>query len=64
MRSSQMYLAMVLEGPGRLERPEASRTRIYISTKVAEDSAFPFKPGDRLVVRIDGKRLVVEKTRP
>lgn len=58
-----MYVAMALEGPGRLERPEANRTRIYISTSVAGDSAFPFKPGDKLSLRIDGKRLIVEKAK-
>lgn len=54
---------MALEGPGRLERPEASRTRIYVSAKVAEDSAFPFKRGDKLFIRIDGKRLVIERAK-
>lgn len=63
MRLGLMYVVMALEGPGRLERPEANRTRLYISTKVAEDSAFPFKPGDQLVVRIDGRRLIVEKAK-
>lgn len=54
---------MALEGSGRFLRYERSRTLIYISTKVCEDSNFPFKPGDELRIRIDpkGKRLVVER---
>ncbi len=34
---------------------------VYIPTSVAKDSAFPFKPGEEVIVRIDGKRLVIEK---
>jgi hypothetical protein len=26
-----------------------------------KDSTFPFMPDDRLTIRIDGKRLVIEK---
>jgi hypothetical protein len=37
-----------------------SRTLVYISKKVVDDSAFPFEPGQELVVRIEGKRLVIE----
>lgn len=58
--------AMALEGKGRLHQSEASRTLVYISQKVANDSAFPFASGDELVVRIDANkgRLVIEKARP
>lgn len=54
---------MTLEGDGRLLEPEASKTLIYVSQKVASDSAFPFKTGDPLLVRIDPKneRLIIEK---
>lgn len=54
---------MALEGSGRLLKVEASRTLIYVSQKVASDSAFPFKAGEPLHVRIDpdGRRLVIEK---
>jgi hypothetical protein len=54
---------MVLEAPGRLLHPESSRTLIYVSQKVASDSAFPFEAGDELRIRIDkeNSRLVVEK---
>lgn len=54
---------MVLEGPARLTHYEGSRTMIYISAKVANDSAFPFEKGEELWVTIDtkGKRLVIER---
>jgi hypothetical protein len=28
---------------------------------LVEDSQFPFKPGEPLIIRIDGDRLVVER---
>ena len=56
-----LLLTMALEGSGKVHSPEASRTIIYVSQRVASDSAFPFKPGDELTVRIEGKRLVIEK---
>lgn len=63
MPSGKMFLAMTLEGRGKLARPEGKRTLIYVSAKVASDSQFPFKPGDELLIRIDGKKLVVEKAK-
>jgi len=52
---------MALTGMGRLLDAETSRTLIYISQKVANDSAFPFKSGDQLLITIDSGKLVVEK---
>jgi len=34
---------------------------LYLKQSLVEDSSFPFKPDDRLIVRIEGKRLVVER---
>lgn len=34
---------------------------IYISKKVVDDSAFPFKAGDDVVVEIVGDKLVISK---
>jgi hypothetical protein len=36
---------------------------VYIPTEVAKDSAFPFKPDDKVKVRIDvaNNRLIIEK---
>lgn len=56
---------MALEGPGRVMRTEKTRTMVYITQRVAGDSAFPFRPGDELWVRIDreGGRVVLERAR-
>lgn len=56
---------MALSGKAKLHAPEQSRTILYISQRVASDSAFPFEPGEDLVVRIDkvGKRLIVERAK-
>ena len=53
---------MVLEGDGRFTKPTPIRSMIYVSQKVATDSAFPFEEGQRLRIRIDSKkrRLIVE----
>ena len=34
---------------------------IYLPSTLVTDSAFPFKPKEKLIVRIQGDRLVVEK---
>jgi hypothetical protein len=41
----------------------ASRGRhsINLPTEFVRDSAFPFKPMEELVARIDGERIVIEK---
>ena len=55
-----LWVTMVLEGRGKFLRPERSRMLLYISTKIADDSQFPFEAGQEVWVRIEGKRLVVE----
>ena len=35
--------------------------RIYLPTKLVNDSRFPFKDGEDLVLRIDGRKLVITK---
>ena len=37
--------------------------RIYLPTKLTDDSVFPFKEGDLLMVRVDGRKLVVQRVR-
>jgi hypothetical protein len=37
--------------------------RIYLPTKLTDDSVFPFKEGDLLLVRVDGRKLVVQRVR-
>jgi hypothetical protein len=38
-----------------------SRHTMYLQKNLVEDSAFPFKPGEPLVVRIDGDKLIIER---
>lgn len=52
---------MVLEGSGRLYEHAKGRIVLYISTDLHKDSAFPFKVGDNVRIKIDGKRLIVER---
>ena len=52
---------MVLESSGRFYEHAKGRVVLYISTDLHKDSAFPFKVGDNVKIKIDGKRLVVEK---
>lgn len=35
--------------------------RIYLPTKLTDDSVFPFKEGDILSVRVDGRKLVIQR---
>lgn len=37
--------------------------RIYLPTKLTDDSVFPFKEGDLLLVKVDGRKLVVQRVR-
>lgn len=63
-----MYPQIMIKGVGKvINRPTKTGGKlydkffIYIPISVAKDSAFPFKPGDEVEVRIEGKRLVIEK---
>lgn len=63
-----MVYQFMIEGVGKLiNRPTKTGGKsydkffIYIPTSVAKDSAFPFKPGEEVLVRIEGDRLVIEK---
>jgi hypothetical protein len=37
--------------------------RIYLPTKLTDDSSFPFREGQPLLARVVGERLVVERIR-
>lgn len=57
------------KGKGRfINRPTRTGGRtydkffIYIPTEVARDGTFPFQEGEEVIIRIDNKRLIVEKT--
>lgn len=55
----------MLEGSAKIilpTRENRSKTGVlYIPADVVKDSLFPFIPDQEVVVRIDGKRLVVER---
>ena len=35
--------------------------RIYLPTRLVDDSKFPFKDGEELIVRINGRKLIITK---
>ena len=37
-----------------------SRHSINLPSDFVRDSAFPFKPGEQLLVRIEGKKIILE----
>jgi hypothetical protein len=52
---------MSLEATGTLYEFTKGKLVLYIPADVRKDSAFPFDVGEKVKVRIDGKKLVVEK---
>ena len=57
---------MVSEGRGRLFRRTDGKYLIYLPVYFAEDSMFPFKGADSILVKVSfkpggAKRLVIEK---
>jgi len=56
---------MVNEGRGRLFRRKDGKYLIYLPLDLAEDSMFPFKGSDSIVVKVSFKlgdnKLLVEK---
>ena len=58
----------MIEGIGKvINRPTKTGGKtydkyfIYIPASVAKDSAFPFSPGEKVIVRIEGNKLIIEK---
>ena len=43
---------MALEGRGRLSRRKDGKDFLYLPKSLVEDSAFPFKPGSSIPVRV------------
>jgi hypothetical protein len=50
-----------------INRPTETRGKkydkffIYITSYVTSDKSFPFKEGDELIVRIEDRKLIIEK---
>jgi hypothetical protein len=58
---------LMLEGYAKIILPTTSNRSktgiLYIPAALVKDSSFPFEPDQEVVVRIDGKRLVIEGMR-
>lgn len=52
---------MALKGKGRILPHVRGGYYIYISKDVANDSAFPFKVPEDVIVRIEGRKIIVER---
>ena len=51
---------MASEAKAKINKVDGHHT-LYLSKYWVEDSAFPFKSGEDLLVKIDGRRLVIER---
>ncbi len=51
----------VAKKPARSQGTHYRSPRIYLPTKLTDDSSFPFKEGDLLTIKVDGRKLVVQK---
>ena len=52
---------MALQGNGSIYQHVKGKMYVYIPSSVRNDSQFPFKAGDKVVVSIKDNSLVVEK---
>jgi len=63
-----MVKYQMLEGLAKIilpSRGDRSKTGIlYIPADVVKDSSFPFSPDQEVLIRIDGRKLVVEGAVP
>jgi hypothetical protein len=51
------------EGYGKVSEYMKGRIFVYIPADVRKDSTFPFEVGERVKVKIDGKRLIIEQAK-
>ncbi len=51
----------VAKKPARSEGIVYRSPRIYLPTKLTDDSSFPFKEGDLLSIKVDGRKLIVHR---
>lgn len=52
---------MALQGKGTIYQHVKGKMYVYIPATVRDDSTFPFKPGEKVTVTIDGDKLIVKK---
>jgi hypothetical protein len=51
---------MVLQTTVKIYKVD-SRHSIYLSKDFVNDSAFPFKPNEKLIAKIENRKIVIEK---
>lgn len=54
---------MALQGKGSIYQHVKGKMYVYIPAIVRDDSTFPFKPGEKVTISINGDMLVVKKDR-
>ena len=60
--TSYVVRCLMLEGKTRIIMPaRGGKTGIlYIPADIVKDSSFPFQADERVLIRIEGRRLIVE----
>ncbi len=53
----------VAKKPARSEGTSYRSPRIYLPTKLTDDSSFPFREGDLLSIKVNGRKLIVQKAK-
>lgn len=57
-----MYLVRILVNEAKAKMYKVgSRHSINLPSALVTDSTFPFKPNEELTVRIDGKKITIQK---
>jgi hypothetical protein len=51
----------VAKKPARSKGTVYRSPRIYLPTKLTDDSTFPFREGDLISIRVDGRKLIVQR---
>jgi hypothetical protein len=54
---------MALQGKGTIYRHVKGKMYVYIPASVRDDSQFPFEVGEKVNIRIDNNRIIVEKNK-
>jgi len=58
-----MVQNMVMEATGKFTLSPKGKTGVlYVPADLVKDSAFPLKAGEKVKIRIEGNKLIVEKT--
>lgn len=59
--STVLLIRMVLKGKGSIYQHVKGKMYVYIPASVRDDSQFPFKPGEKVLVSINNNKLIIEK---